>query len=81
MNKSIIEFGIAMTPYEAVFIHGNGVIPITKTIQTNGVSHVHAHARAWIKFMRSEDFRSDKDGWRLDALWLDGDRNNNVIPF
>ena len=37
------------------------------TIACDGISETHAEARAWIKFMGTQDFRDDKDNWELEA--------------
>ena len=39
-------------------------------IAADGISLTHANARAWIKFMKTQSYREDEDGWELEELEL-----------
>ena len=69
---------LKMKPYLAHFVSEKKTIPI----RTEGISHVHAHARAWIKFMRTKEFLEDTDAWELGLLLdLYSSPSMNVNPF
>ena len=58
--------GIKMINYHAWFQNEQKSRAIT--IACDGISESHAQARAWIKFMGTQAFREDEDGWELEAL-------------
>jgi hypothetical protein len=70
---------IDMKSYLAHFVSESEMF----TVKTDGISHVHAHARAWLKFMQSGKYKNNKDGWELDSLLdLTSDTpDENVDPF
>ena len=55
-----------MTNYHAWFQNKQTNTAIT--IACDSISLTHANARAWLKFMGTQAFREDEDGWELEAL-------------
>ena len=41
-------------------------------IACDGISLAHANARAWIKFMDTQEFKDGENGWVLKKLELKG---------
>ena len=60
-----------MKNYIATFVNRDGT---EISLAADGMSLIHANARAWIKFMKTQSYREDEDGWELDELWDDSKR-------
>jgi|TARA_B100000959_G_scaffold284469_1_gene356198 hypothetical protein len=67
---------LPMLPYSATF---RNEWDETYTMFADGITDVHADARAWLKFMTTQWYRDAPDSWKLEKLQLIFDKNGEYI--